>query len=453
MAGNKLLVYLLRRDLRTIDNPILHHLATFDHGFTHLLPIYIDDRDTGLSNPNELPDVLTTYRKTREPLRERPRPTVPRPQAGSLPSFPSWALLQHPPFQIPENYDDFEKRLVEPVKKVFLSIHSRGEIPAWERLYHLIKSGSMTTYLETRNGLLGTDYSTKLAAFLAMGCLSARSIHTELAKFEAGSEQEYSQAVGFGRGENEGTRAVRLELLWRDYMRRLCIMKFGVKIFSIHGYKGSENYNKEWKTANKEMAARDQDPPPDEVAKIIDRFLRGTTGMGFIDASQRELVLTGFISNRARQNVASFFAKHLSVDWRYMAEWHEQNLVDYDVSSNWSNWVIFDYDNNGSWVRSWCPELQHIEKLENVFQICTSSPEVLAEHGLSKSIMVTHPLKRIEFNVERNPRGTRRRHQRKFRGGRYGWADSGADKAHGGDYASDRRFYNRSDSSHTQNND
>ncbi|KAM0363004.1 hypothetical protein ACHAO7_011150 [Fusarium culmorum] len=223
MAGNKLLVYLLRRDLRTIDNPILHHLATFDHDFTHLLPIYIDD--------------------------------------------------------------------------------------------------------------------TKLAAFLAMGCLSARSIHTELAKFEAGSEQEYSQAVGFGRGENEGTRAVRLELLWRDYMRRLCIMKFGVKIFSIHGYKGSENYNKEWKTANKEMAARDQDPPPDEVAKIIDRFLRGTTGMGFIDASQRELVLTGFISNRARQNVASFFAKHLSVDWRYMAEWHEQNLVDYDVSSNWSNWV------------------------------------------------------------------------------------------------------------------
>lgn len=38
----KLLVYLLRRDLRVSDNPILHHLATSpDHGYTHLLPLYL----------------------------------------------------------------------------------------------------------------------------------------------------------------------------------------------------------------------------------------------------------------------------------------------------------------------------------------------------------------------------------------------------------------------------
>lgn len=42
MASGKLLVYLLRRDLRVADNPILHHLAAAkDHGFTHLLPIFI----------------------------------------------------------------------------------------------------------------------------------------------------------------------------------------------------------------------------------------------------------------------------------------------------------------------------------------------------------------------------------------------------------------------------
>ena len=36
------MIYLLRRDLRVSDNPILHHLATTkDHGFTHLLPIYV----------------------------------------------------------------------------------------------------------------------------------------------------------------------------------------------------------------------------------------------------------------------------------------------------------------------------------------------------------------------------------------------------------------------------
>lgn len=42
MPSSKLLVYLLRRDLRVSDNPILHHLAaTPDHGYTHLLPVYV----------------------------------------------------------------------------------------------------------------------------------------------------------------------------------------------------------------------------------------------------------------------------------------------------------------------------------------------------------------------------------------------------------------------------
>lgn len=36
------LVYILRRDLRVADNPILHALDTKrDHGFTHLLPVYV----------------------------------------------------------------------------------------------------------------------------------------------------------------------------------------------------------------------------------------------------------------------------------------------------------------------------------------------------------------------------------------------------------------------------
>ena len=42
MAKTNILIYLLRKDLRVSDNPILHHLATTpDHGFTHLLPVYV----------------------------------------------------------------------------------------------------------------------------------------------------------------------------------------------------------------------------------------------------------------------------------------------------------------------------------------------------------------------------------------------------------------------------
>lgn len=42
MSQSKLLVYFMRRDLRVSDNPIFHHLSNVsDHGFTHLLPIYV----------------------------------------------------------------------------------------------------------------------------------------------------------------------------------------------------------------------------------------------------------------------------------------------------------------------------------------------------------------------------------------------------------------------------
>ncbi len=43
MPDSKVLIYLLRRDLRVSDNPVLHTLSTTqkDHGFTHLLPLYV----------------------------------------------------------------------------------------------------------------------------------------------------------------------------------------------------------------------------------------------------------------------------------------------------------------------------------------------------------------------------------------------------------------------------
>lgn len=411
-------------------------------------------RETGLDNPKDLPDVFTTYRKSQEPLKDRPQPALPRPQPGSLPTFPqsSWIATQDSPFIVPDTYKEFEDGLLKPIKDVLSNPPSYpkdaenahpfkgGETTAWDRLHHLIKSGAMTAYQETRNGLIGQDYSTKLAAYLALGSISARSIHEEMAKLEDGTDQAYAWAKGFGRGENEGTRAMRLELLWRDYMR-LCTMKFGSKLFKLGGFKGeSKKDEKKWKSPEKTYN-QDQDPSPEEVKNIIDRFLEGSTGMGLIDASQRELYHTGYTSNRARQNVASFFSKHLYIDWRYGAEWYEMMLVDYDVSSNWANWQYvagvgndprgdarifnpvkqaFDYDNNGAYVRMWVPEVKHIEKLENVFQVWTTDEDELQKYSIADNIMVTHPIKKIDFQLDRKPRTPRRPYRWRRGNGRGG---------------------------------
>jgi deoxyribodipyrimidine photo-lyase len=292
----------------------------------------------------------------------------------------------------------------------------------------------MTAYKDTRNGLLGTEFSTKLSAWLALGCITARQVHFQLLDFEDGRDDQYKGTEGYGKGENKGTAAVRFELLWRDYMR-LCTRKFGPRLFRLEGFRNDTSIP--WKTPG----GKNGDP---SVAKILDRFLRGTTGTSFIDASQRELFHTGYTSNRARQNVASYLAKHLGVNWKLGAEWYECMLTDYDVSSNWGNWQyvagvgndprgearVFnpikqgcDYDADGEYCKAWVEELRGLDDPQEIFQPWKVSRERRAELGLDGLDMVEEPLKRIDFRVGKKARGG-------GGGGRYGGSSRG--KAHGG---------------------
>lgn len=355
-----------------------------------------DDVDKRFDDPQKLPDIFTTYRKMVEPLRDNAREVLPTPAKNSLPPLPPPENIpaQSLPFVIPSTHRDLEEAILFPVThspgianppprpEPLNSAHPYhgGEKFAHERINHLIKSGSMTNYKATRNGLLGLDFSTKLSAWLALGCITARQVHAKMYAFEEGTNPKYRDAPGWGEGENEGTKAVRFELAWRDYMR-LCHKKFGDRILSVGGFKQDFSYN--WKT-----------PGPDspEIQAKLDRFLNGTTGMGLIDASQRELYFTGYTSNRARQNVASYLSKHLGMDWRLGAEWYENLLIDYDISSNWGNWQyvagvgndprstsrVFnsvkqavDYDPKGEYVYHWITEF-HRDK--------SGRPTVLVDH-------------------------------------------------------------------------
>jgi deoxyribodipyrimidine photo-lyase len=404
-------------------------------------------RDLNFETPDGLPNIFTNYMKSVEPLREKPRPVLSVPT--TLPGFPEKTdiALQFKPFVIPQDYDELEEALVEPVKGFLKNMppfpphavtahpFKGGEQRGHERLAYVIREAVATKYKDTRNGLLGNDFSTKFSAYLAQGSLTARQIHHTMVGYEDGTDDQFRGVEGFGKGENEGTKAVRQELLWRDYMR-LYHRNIGKTLFQAHGVKDYKDPEKkpQWKTSDPERAAPDQDPSPAVIGGIIQRFLEGTTGMGLIDASQRELLHTGYTSNRARQNVANFLAKHLNIDWRYGAEWYEMLLIDYDVSSNWANWQYvsgvgndprsesrffnpvkqaFDYDPTGEYVRAWVPEVSKLEKLENVFQASTTSEEDIKDAGLEGNIMVVDPVKRIEFTVEGKPKTNKRSYTRR----------------------------------------
>lgn len=339
----------------------------------------------------------------------------------------------------------------------------------------------MTTYKDTRNGLLGLDFATKLAGWLSLGCISARQVHWQMIDFEDGKGEVGKNAQGYGKGENKGTAGVRFELLWRDYMR-LCTRKFGSRLFFVEGYRGDKNAS--WKYVSspysKSTDKKNKNGVNDDnTQRVVLRFLQGRTGTGLIDASQRELFLTGWTSNRARQNVASFLAKHLGIDWRLGAEWYEANLVDFDVSSNWGNWQYvagvgndprgdarvfnpvkqaMDYDINGEYVRAWVPELRDVgrkqdggvsvsqnngkghaddaETLMGVFQAWRLPDDEKKRLGLDGLEWVEHPLKKIDFSVNRRGGGGKR--GRGGGGGGRGRGGGGRGRGHGNDGRSQR---------------
>merc|ERR1719284_1731760 len=83
-----------------------------------------------------------------------------------------------------------------------------GETAARQRLQGWMwDRDCLKDYFNTRNGMLGADYSTNFAPWLATGCLSPRRIYAECKRYE-------SQRV-----ENKSTYWVVFELIWRDFFR------------------------------------------------------------------------------------------------------------------------------------------------------------------------------------------------------------------------------------------
>lgn len=199
-------------------------------------------------------------------------------------------------------FDDFEMH--QSTAFPFLG----GETAAMQRLNaYFFETKNLSRYKETRNGLIGEDYSSKFSAWLANGSLSAVSIFHEIKKYEAKF------------GNNESTYWLVFELLWRDFFKYTS-MQFRDKIFLKVGILERDE---EFKFAQ----------------NLLNQWINGGTNSDFINANMLEIKHTGWMSNRGRQNVASYFCKILKQEWRIGAAYFEEMLIDYDVHSNYGNWM------------------------------------------------------------------------------------------------------------------
>ena len=111
-------------------------------------------------------------------------------------------------------------------------------------------------------------------------------------------------------------------------------------------------------------------------------FKAAKTGVPIVDAGVRELLETGYMHNRVRMVVASFFTKDLLLPWQWGEKFFAQHLLDYDKASNVLSWQwsagtgvdpqpyfrVFNpylqskkFDKEAIYIKKYLPECRHVE--------------------------------------------------------------------------------------------
>ena len=131
------------------------------------------------------------------------------------------------------------------------------EAKKWMHLW-IWERDCLKEYKETRNGMVGADYSSKLSPWLSTGCISAVEVYWEIKKYEE------------ERVANDSTYWLFFELLWREFFRFVA-RRYGAQIFKRNGIKDSEE----------KMTLGDP--------KTFHRWKEGRTPNAFVNANMIEL--------------------------------------------------------------------------------------------------------------------------------------------------------------------
>ncbi|MEM1114360.1 MAG: DASH family cryptochrome [Pseudomonadota bacterium] len=189
-----------------------------------------------------------------------------------------------------------------------IALPLRGGAAAGQRRVQqfLFDQQSILHYKQTRNCLDGLDGSSTLSPWLATGCLSPRQLAADIQRFEREVDA------------NESTYWLYFELLWREYFHWRAF-KDDVSLFQL-GKAASNMYRCTFEP------------------RAFARWCQGDTNFPLVNALMRQLLATGWMSNRGRQIAASCLVHELGLDWRYGAAFFEKHLIDFDVASNYGNW-------------------------------------------------------------------------------------------------------------------
>ena len=138
--------------------------------------------------------------------------------------------------------------------------------------------------------------TSQLSAFIKFGCVSIREVY-----------HAFKSNTAFIR-----------QLYWRDF--------YGQVVYHyphVLGHALIPKYDKiKWR----------------HNERLFNAWCNGKTGFPLVDASQRQLLIEGWVHNRARMISSSILTKIFMIDWRKGEKFYAQHLVDYDVANNNGGW-------------------------------------------------------------------------------------------------------------------
>jgi deoxyribodipyrimidine photo-lyase len=158
------------------------------------------------------------------------------------------------------------------------------------------------------------------------------------------------------------------QLFWRDFYYYISTW-FPTKLYRYQHLNKSLTEKVSWPNSKKNLR----------------KWQQGMTGFPLADAGMRQLLTTGFMHNRVRMLSAMVLCKLLHVDWKYGEQYFTRHLVDIDRCQNIGNWNwsssfgldnasflrIFNpaeqikrFDPKCEYIKKWLPELKNVPSID-----------------------------------------------------------------------------------------
>ena len=197
--------------------------------------------------------------------------------------------------------------------------------------------------------------TTRLSAYIKFGCVSIREVY-----------YKFKEKLGLN---NDLVK----QLYWREFYYNIG--------YAYPTVLSTNNFDKNFNKKYDRVTWITYDTATDKQKELYKKWTKGLTGFPAVDASMREMLVSGMMHNRGRLIVSSFLCKNLFWDWRDGEKFFSNYLYDYDPFVNNGNWQFMSgsgvdvqpyfrvlnpdlqldkWDPDCVYVKKWIPELKNV---------------------------------------------------------------------------------------------